>query len=61
MKHLPRIKKVGKYFCKLCRESGILERKAHLIKVHNADKSSMARRSSNAIVDIVFVENVAID
>ncbi len=61
MKHLPRVKKVGKYFCRLCRESGILERKAHLIKVHNADKAAMARRASNAIVDIVFDESIAID
>lgn len=52
------VPKPGKYFCKLCRKSGIKERKAHLVLYHKVDKKAMDRPSSDSIVKEVFVESV---
>lgn len=46
------------YFCRLCREYGIVNRKAHLKKMHNASYDVVNKRSSTDMVKIIFVEAV---
>ncbi len=56
--HLLSVKKPGKYFCTLCRESSIRERKAHLVNFHKADRKAMNRPSSNNIIKVLFIEHM---
>jgi len=45
------------YFCRLCRKYKIQSRKAHLKNYHNADPDTISKRSTNDIVDVIFVPN----
>ena len=46
------------YFCRLCREYGIVNRKSHLKWVHNASHDTINKRSSTDLVNTIFVESV---
>ncbi len=46
------------YFCKLCREHGIMNRKSHLKWVHNVSHDTIDKRGSMDLVDVIFVESV---
>lgn len=46
------------YFCRLCREYGIVNRKSHLKWVHNVSHDTINKRSSTDLVDVIFVESV---
>lgn len=45
------------YFCRLCREYGIVNRKAHLKNRHNASHDTINKRSSADLVSTIFVES----
>lgn len=45
------------YFCRLCREYGIINRKAHLERHHNASHDTVSKRSSGDLVGVIFVES----
>lgn len=45
------------YFCRLCREYGIVNRKAHLKRMHNVSHDTVNKRSNTDLVDTIFVES----
>lgn len=45
------------YFCRLCRNYGIKSRKAHLKNYHNADPDTISKRSTDDIIDVIFLSN----
>jgi len=45
------------YFCRLCRDYGIKSRKAHLKNYHNADPDTISKRSTDDIVDVIFLSS----
>ena len=53
----PKTKRQITYFCRLCRNYGIRERKAHLKNYHNADPDTISKRSTGDIVDVIFLSN----
>lgn len=55
--YIPHLPQKGKYFCRLCRESGIRERKAHLKNYHRTDKKCLDRPSSDSIIKEIFIES----
>ena len=53
----PKLERQVTYFCRLCRNRGIKERKAHLLNCHNSSRDTITKRSSNDIVELLFVES----
>ena len=47
------------YFCRLCREYGIVNRKSHLKWRHNTSHDTINKRSSTDIVNTIFVESTS--
>ena len=45
------------YFCRLCRNYGIKERKAHLKNYHKADPDAISKRSIDDMVSVIFLQN----
>ncbi|MFQ5782476.1 MAG: hypothetical protein ACE5GR_05420 [Nitrosopumilus sp.] len=45
------------YFCRLCREYRIKNRKAHLQNFHNAKRDTVTKRSNDDLVDVIFIES----
>lgn len=45
------------YFCRLCREYGVVNRKAHLKNRHNASHDTINKRSSADLISTIFVES----
>ena len=45
------------YFCRLCREYGVVNRKAHLKNRHNASHDTINKRSSADLVSTIFIES----
>lgn len=54
--NLPTPKRSGKFMCRLCRQYGIKERKAHLKNYHKTDEGALGNKSFDDIVKIVFIE-----
>lgn len=46
------------YFCRLCREYGIVNRKSHLKWRHNVSHDTINKRSSADLINIIFVESI---
>ena len=46
------------YFCRLCREYDIVNRKSHLRHRHNASHDTVNKRSISDIINVIFVETV---
>ena len=53
----PRAERQVTYFCRLCREYKIKNRKAHLQNFHNAKRDTVTKRSNNDLVDVIFIES----
>ena len=53
----PRQERQATYFCRLCREYKIKNRKAHLQNFHNAKRDTVTKRSNNDLVDVIFIES----
>lgn len=47
------------YFCRLCREYGVVNRKAHLKNRHNASHDTINKRSSADLVSTIFIESAS--
>lgn len=45
------------YFCRLCREYGVVNRKAHLKNRHSASHDTINKRSSADLLSTIFVES----
>lgn len=46
------------YFCRLCREYNIVNRKSHLKHQHNASHDTINKRSSADLLSVIFVQSV---
>ena len=53
----PRQERQITYFCRLCREYKIKNRKAHLQNFHNAKRDTVTKRSNDDLVDVIFIES----
>lgn len=53
----PRKERHATYFCRLCRDTGIKSRKAHLKNYHKVDPITLSNKSTKDIVDVIFLLN----
>ena len=53
----PKKERQATYFCRLCRNYGIKSRKAHLKNYHNTDPDTISKRSTDDILDVIFLNN----
>ncbi|MCA9812523.1 MAG: hypothetical protein KC483_06650 [Nitrosarchaeum sp.] len=55
----PKSERQTTYFCRLCREYKIKNRKAHLQNFHKAKRDTVTKRSNGDLVDVIFIESTS--
>ena len=55
----PKSERQTTYFCRLCREYKIKNRKAHLQNFQKAKRDTVTKRSNGDLVDVIFIESTS--